>query len=79
DMEEVIKNTKKSSKKKQQNEKEETNQSQDTITSKEPTETKDPVPTPLLARTQAEKQFRDFYMNRITKAFGEDLDKLRKK
>ncbi|CAG8765265.1 5874_t:CDS:1, partial [Funneliformis caledonium] len=41
--------------------------------------TKDPVPTPLLARTQAENQFRDFYMNRISKTFGEDLDKLRKK
>ncbi|CAG8775332.1 11667_t:CDS:1, partial [Funneliformis caledonium] len=44
------------SKKKQQNEKEETYQIQDTITSKEPTEV-------------TEKQFRDFYMNRITKAF----------
>ncbi|CAI2167733.1 14632_t:CDS:2, partial [Funneliformis geosporum] len=42
-------------------------------------ETKDPFPTPLLERTQAEKSFRDHYMNRITKAFGEDLDKLRKK
>ncbi|CAG8446078.1 10198_t:CDS:2 [Rhizophagus irregularis] len=40
---------------------------------------KDLIPTPLLARPQAEKQFRDFYMNQITKAFGEDLDKLRKK
>ncbi|CAG8622446.1 7118_t:CDS:2 [Funneliformis mosseae] len=76
-MEEVIKDSIKCfPKKRQQNGKEETNQSQD---DNEQRSHGDPVPTHLLARTQAENQFRDYYMNRITKAFGEDLDKLRKK
>ncbi|RIA84698.1 hypothetical protein C1645_808645, partial [Glomus cerebriforme] len=63
--------------KKKQKEKEEI-KNQDKTMSKESTEIKDPIPTPLLARSRAEKQFRDYYMNQITKAFGEDLDKLRK-
>ncbi|CAG8461971.1 372_t:CDS:2 [Ambispora gerdemannii] len=35
-------------------------------------------PVPLLERSEAAKNFRDFYMNQITAAFGEDLDKIRK-
>ncbi|CAG8435158.1 980_t:CDS:2 [Scutellospora calospora] len=40
--------------------------------------TKDPEPIPLLSRPNAANQFRDYYMSQITKAFGEDLDKIRK-
>ncbi|CAB4413704.1 unnamed protein product [Rhizophagus irregularis] len=78
EMDEIVEDTTKISLKKKTKEKEEI-KSQDKNTSKETTEEKDLIPTPLLARPQAEKQFRDFYMNQITKAFGEDLDKLRKK
>ncbi|CAB4413943.1 unnamed protein product [Rhizophagus irregularis] len=66
EMDEIVEDTTKISLKKKTKEKEEIKR-------------KDLIPTPLLARPQAEKQFRDFYMNQITKAFGEDLDKLRKK
>ncbi|KAL1917152.1 uncharacterized protein VTP21DRAFT_4808 [Calcarisporiella thermophila] len=31
----------------------------------------------LLDQPQAEKRFRDYYMSRITSAFGEDLNKIR--
>ncbi|CAG8635452.1 46470_t:CDS:2 [Gigaspora margarita] len=39
---------------------------------------KDPEPIPLLSRPNAANQFRDHYMSQITKAFGEDLDRIRK-
>ncbi|CAG8584455.1 15043_t:CDS:2 [Dentiscutata heterogama] len=39
---------------------------------------KDPEPIPLLSRPNAANQFRDYYMSQITKAFGEDLDRIRK-
>ncbi|CAG8491320.1 7697_t:CDS:2 [Ambispora leptoticha] len=35
-------------------------------------------PIPLLERPETAKNFRDFYMNQVTTAFGEDLDKIRK-
>ncbi|CAG8786030.1 13013_t:CDS:2, partial [Racocetra persica] len=39
---------------------------------------KDPEPIPLLSRPNAASQFRNYYMSQITKAFGEDLDRMRK-
>ncbi|CAG8593030.1 13154_t:CDS:2 [Acaulospora colombiana] len=41
-------------------------------------EEKDSEPIPLLSRPGAAKQFRDYYMSQMTKAFGDDLDVIRK-
>ncbi|KAG9292890.1 hypothetical protein G9A89_016252 [Geosiphon pyriformis] len=39
----------------------------------------DPEPIPLLERPEAAKNFKSYYLEQLTAAFGEDLDKIRKK
>ncbi|CAG8742829.1 17839_t:CDS:2, partial [Acaulospora morrowiae] len=41
-------------------------------------EIEEPEPIPLLSRPNVAKQFRDYYMAQMTKAFEEDLDTIRK-
>ncbi|RHZ75943.1 hypothetical protein Glove_208g113 [Diversispora epigaea] len=46
--------------------------------SKDKKEIRDQEPIPLLSRPNAAKQFRDYYMAQMTRAFGDELDIIRK-